>query len=117
MQIRGANAALSLACEQSLRIECRGDIEITCQSGLLWVTQPGDMRDLFVASHEHLRLAPSGLTLITAIAPSLVQLRELHTAARVPAWWRWASRRSAPPDAAPVLRIEPPAGQALRGMR
>ncbi len=86
MQIHGADAAINLEAEQSLRIESRDDIEIVCLSGLLWVTQPGDARDLFVAPGEPLRLVPSGLTLVTAMLPSALRAREIPAAAGGRTW-------------------------------
>jgi hypothetical protein len=117
MQIHGANAAISLEAEQSLRIESRNDVEIVCLSGRLWVTQPGDARDLFVAPGEPLRLVPSGLTLVTAMVPTVLHARELPAVAGGRAWRRWALRSIAPPPAPPVLRVDLPAGQARRSVR
>jgi hypothetical protein len=117
MEIHGVNAAINLEAEQSVRIRCRHEVEIVCLSGLLWVTQPGDTRDLFVASGESLRLVPSGLTLVTAMAPSLLRARELATIAGRRAWQRWPSRSAASPFAAPILRADLPAGQERRSVR
>jgi hypothetical protein len=81
--------------EQSLWIESRRDVEIECLSGLLWITQPGDARDLFVAAGESLRLAPSELTLVTAMRTALLRARELPPAAGISAWRRWPARPGA----------------------
>ena len=102
MQIHGVNAAISLQPEQSLRIQSRSHVEVVCLSGLLWVTQPGDARDLFVAPGEALRLAASGLTLVTAMVPSVLRARELPAVARRRAW-RWPSRVVRSPVATPLV--------------
>jgi hypothetical protein len=117
MQIHGANAAINLEAEQSLRIQSRNHVEVVCLSGLLWVTQPGDVRDLFVAPGEPLRLAASGLTLVTAMVPSVLRAREVPAVAGWRAWSRWPSRLVAPPVIAPVLGLGPPAGQDRRSVR
>jgi hypothetical protein len=117
MQIHGVNAAINLEAEQSLRIQSRNHVEIVCLSGLLWVTQPGDTRDLFVASGESLRLVPSGLTLVTAMVPSVLRAREMPALGGTRAWQRWRSRSVAPPAAAPVLRADLPAGQQFGSVR
>jgi len=91
MQIRAAEAALSLAAEQSLRIESRSHIEIECLNGVLWITQPGDRRDLFVAPGAPLRLLPRGLTLVTAMLPAMLRIRELPAVPRRRPWHRWLS--------------------------
>jgi hypothetical protein len=113
MQIHGANAAISLEAEQSLRIQSRNDVELVCLSGLLWVTQPGDVRDLFVVPGEPLRLAASGLTLVTAMVPSVLHAREM----RAVAGWRAWPRSVALLLTDPVLGFGPPAGQDRRCVR
>jgi len=104
MQIYGVSVAISLEPEQSLRIQSRNCIEISCVSGLLWVTQPGDARDLFVASGESLRLVRSKLTLVSALVPSTLQAREV-TAVAARRAWRWPPIFVAPSAGAPVPRV------------
>lgn len=89
MQIHAMHAAISLEPEQSLRIESRREVEIGCLSGLLWVTQPGDPRDLFVAAGQSVRVAPSGLTLITATQSAVLRAVELTPARGTSGWRRW----------------------------
>ncbi len=98
---------LSLAAEQSLRIESRNDVEIECLDGLLWVTQPGDVRDLFVAPGAPLRLSPSGLTLVTAMRSALLQVRELPAVPSGRRWRRWPSRREGTRASPAVLQVGP----------
>jgi hypothetical protein len=86
MHIYGPSAAISLEPDASLRIRARHHVEIVCLSGLLWVTRTGDVRDLFVSSGESLRVAPVGLTLVTALEHSLLRARELPAPATR---WRW----------------------------
>lgn len=105
MQIHGKDAALNLAAEQCLRIASRRPIEIECLDGLLWVTQSGDARDLFVASGGALLLLPGDLTLVTALEPAAVRVRELPLVAGAPRWRRWASRLAAPQTASSLLRV------------
>jgi Protein of unknown function (DUF2917) len=107
MQIHGVNTALSLEAEQSLRIQSRSHIEIACLSGLLWVTQPGDARDLFVASGESLRLARSKLTLVTAMVPSVLRAREVITVGSRRTW-RWPPFLVSPSAAGLALRVRLP---------
>ena len=105
MQIHGRNAALTLAAEQCLQIASRRPIEIECLDGLLWVTQSGDARDLFVASGGALRLSPGDLTLVTALKPAALRVRELPLVAGARRWRRWASWLAAPQTASAVLRV------------
>jgi Protein of unknown function (DUF2917) len=104
MQIYGVGAAIGLEAEQSLRIESRNQVEIACVSGLLWVTQPGDTRDLFVASGESVRLVRSRLTLVSAMVPSMLRAREVAPAAGRRAW-RWPPIVVALSAGAPVPRV------------
>jgi hypothetical protein len=92
MQIHAMHAAIRLEPEQSLRIESHRVVEIGCLSGLLWITQPGDPRDLFVAAGQSVQVAPSGLTLVTAIQPAVLRAGELGPVCGVPAWRRWWQR-------------------------
>ncbi len=85
MQIYAMQAAISLDPDQSLRIESHREVEIDCRSGLLWITQPGDPRDLFVAAGQSVRVAPSGLTLVTAIQPAVLRAWELGSGCGTPA--------------------------------
>jgi hypothetical protein len=101
MHIYGASAAISLEPDASLRIGSRHHVEIVCLSGLLWVTRTGDVRDLFVSCGESLRLAPTGLTLVTALEPSMLRAREVHAYERTWGWLR-ASRPSRAVAAAPL---------------
>ena len=106
MQIVGVSAGISLEPEQWLRIQSRDQIEIVCVSGLLWVTQPGDARDLFVASGESLRLVRSKLTVVSAMAPSVLRAREV-TAVVGQGAWRWPLFSVAVRAGALILRVRP----------
>jgi hypothetical protein len=66
-----------LPAERSLRIERGSHVCITCLSGLLWVTQEGDLRDLFPVAGDSLELSGDGVVLITALEPSVVSTREV----------------------------------------
>ena len=104
MHIDGTAAMIALERETSLRVEPGTHVEIACVSGVLWVTQQGDLRDLFLGPGESLVLLPRGRTLVTALEPSLVRVvdavarpRAKHAwGARVErrlALWRWLGAR------------------------
>ena len=89
---------IALGSEKSVRVKAGTAVEITCVAGVLWVTQEGDPRDLFLAPGESLRLAGRGLTIVTALEPSFVRLVEgarigLASGAwpRALRWWRLAT--------------------------
>jgi hypothetical protein len=96
MRIDGTAAMIALERETSLRVEPGTCVEIACLSGILWVTQQGDLRDLFLGPGELLELSPRGRTLVTALEPSLVRIVDAGTAPPARrAWWAWVERGSA----------------------
>lgn len=68
-----------LSADQSLRIQRSVPVRVTCLSGLLWVTQEGDCRDLFPAAGESIDLEPGGVILITALVPAVLSACETGT--------------------------------------
>ena len=71
---------IDLNAEESLRVEQGTSIEVTCLSGVVWITQERDVRDLFLAPGESIWLRRRGLALITALERSAVDIRELAEA-------------------------------------
>jgi hypothetical protein len=93
MRIDGTAAMITLEREASLRVEPGTRVEITCVSGVLWVTQEGDSRDLFLAPGESLELLPRGVTLVTALESSTVRVLDSGVEPRASrAWWDSAWR-------------------------
>ena len=79
---------IALEQERSLRIEPGTPVEIACVCGVLWVTQEGDVRDLFLARGESFRPARHGVTIVTALESSLVHLVERNGATAGWTGWR-----------------------------
>ena len=69
---------VGLEREESLRVEGGTQLEVACLSGVVWITQAGDLRDLFLAPGESLRLGLRGLVLITALEPAAVNVRQVR---------------------------------------
>ena len=87
---------IAMEREASLRVEPGMRVEIACLSGVVWITQQGDLRDLFLAPGESIELLPRGRTLVTALEPALVRVVDAGTEARARrAWWAWAERCAA----------------------
>jgi Protein of unknown function (DUF2917) len=96
MRIDGTAAMIALERETSLRVEPGTCVEIACLSGVLWITQAGDLRDLFLGPGESLELLPRGRTLATALEPSLVRVVDAVARPRAQhAWWARVERRLA----------------------
>jgi hypothetical protein len=93
MRIDGTAAVLALEREASLRVEPRTRVEVTCLSGVLWVTQEGDWRDLFLGPGESFKLLPRGVTLVTALESATVRVLDGSVESFAPrAWWAMAWR-------------------------
>lgn len=79
--------------ETSLRVEPGTRVQIACLSGVVWITQQGDFRDLFLSPGESLELLPRGRTLVTALEPSMVRVVDAGAEPRAGrAWWAGAER-------------------------
>jgi len=76
MQIRAPSALIGLQAEESLRIESGTAVQVSCLSGVLWITREGDPTDGFVAAGQSVRLTPRGLTLLTALQPALLRVQD-----------------------------------------
>jgi hypothetical protein len=111
MRIDGARAMITLEREQSLRLERGVRIEVVCGAGVLWITQEGDVRDLFLAPGERLLLAPRGVMLITALERSRVDVRDVRVVAALARAWRALIGR-----ARVALRWMPPPASAVAGL-
>jgi len=109
MRIDGPSAVLALERESSLRVEPGTRIEITCLSGVLWLTQAGDGRDLFLGPGESLKLSLRGVTVVTALEPAAVRVVDCGAEPRTPRrWWampRWLLARRAAAASRPQLAM------------
>lgn len=90
---------IALDAERTLRVEHAGVLEIECLQGVLWVTRPGDPCDRFLGPGETLRPSARGVTLVTAIERSLVNMVERPARRPLFGWLSWLHRR-------PVVRSQ-----------
>ena len=77
MLLEAAAMTVGLDREESLRLQGGTQLEVACLFGVVWITQAGDLRDLFLAPGESMRLALRGLVLITALEPAAVKVRQV----------------------------------------
>jgi len=79
----GHRRSAPLAAHENVRLEPRAGLslhnvagmEVTCLSGCLWLTMEGDLRDITLAAGDAFTIERNGLVLISAVEPSLVNMR------------------------------------------
>ena len=86
MQIEINRSTVYLARDGLIALRDAKGTQICCQSGSLWVTQEGEIKDAVLAPGEALTIANAGLTLITALHSSALALtgRKSARSAKVP---------------------------------
>jgi len=64
--------------QQMLRLRAHAGTTLTCQSGTLWITQEGVLRDDFLSAGESLCIESPGLVLaqVAGLSPARLALRE-----------------------------------------
>jgi DUF2917 family protein len=67
---------------KAMRIEAPLGARVSCVSGVLWVTQEGDLRDLIVAPGESLEVG-RGVTVAVALEPAVMKVVEHRPSSRV----------------------------------
>lgn len=67
---------------KAMRIEASLGARVSCVSGVLWVTQEGDLRDLIVARGESLEVG-GGLTVAVALEPTVMKVVEHRPSSRL----------------------------------
>ncbi len=72
---------VKLRHEESMRVKRSGKTRITCIAGVAWVTNQGDLRDFILRRGECLDVG-SGLTVITALEPTVVKVEKANGSAR-----------------------------------
>ena len=63
-QIRGATVAL--AAGAMLRLESPRGLQVTCESGHLWITEESQVEDVWLAAGQRVRLVGEGLAVLEA---------------------------------------------------
>ena len=63
-QMRGATMAL--AAGALLRLQGPRGLEVTCESGHLWITEEAQVEDVWLAAGQRVRLVGEGLAVLEA---------------------------------------------------
>lgn len=61
----------ALEKDQRLRLECAGPVRVTCLFGVLWVTHPGEVRDLLLTRGESVRLTCTDGVVVSGFVPAV----------------------------------------------
>ncbi len=74
------DCVLDLQPAQVLRLHAAAGVTISCNGGIVWVTQEGRARDDFLSAGKSLCIASDGVTLVEAIGDKAARLtlRALH---------------------------------------
>ena len=70
-----SRANLCLQSGHGLSLTDAAGAEVTARSGRVWVTMEGDARDVDLTPGNAYTIERDGLTLVSALEPSLVQIR------------------------------------------
>lgn len=90
MQIELTQANIALEAHHAMSMMDAIGVQVECRTGQVWLTMDGDSRDIFLAPGDAHSIKRNGLTLISAIEPSLVHVQPPR--ARPAAWKRWFVR-------------------------
>jgi hypothetical protein len=90
MQIALTQNSIALERYHALSMTDAAGVEVECRTGQLWLTQDGDTRDILLAPGDTHAIQRDGLTLISAIKPSVVHVQPARP--RPAARRRWLER-------------------------
>lgn len=76
MGINLKRSGVQLAKEGLFAIRDGRSTRIVCETGSLWITQEGDSRDSVVSAGESFTIGHQGLTILTALEPSRLEIIE-----------------------------------------
>ena len=102
MNIKLSQSEICLAQRQTFSIAHAAGVRITARSGVLWLTQDSDPRDVVLQAGESVRFEAPQRVIVQALAPSRVGLEQAQSAPRRSAAG-WAQVL-----AAAVRRLRPP---------
>ncbi|HKA42997.1 MAG TPA: DUF2917 domain-containing protein [Burkholderiales bacterium] len=82
-------ANLCLQAGYGLSLTDAAGVELTSSTGRVWLTMEGDTRDINLRRGDTYTIERDGLTLVTALEPSLVRVRIPHGRT---VWHDWMER-------------------------
>ena len=73
--------ALALAAGQTLRLAAPRGLEVTCDSGHLWITEEAQPDDVWLAPGQRVRLVGEGLAVLEAKGDACLRIGPFPAAA------------------------------------
>lgn len=82
MKIEFTSSGVLMAKDQTLSLPGAAGVRIASQSGTVWITQDGDLRDIVLSAGESVVLERTTPTLVQAFEPALITIAEPAKPAR-----------------------------------
>ena len=70
--------SLALARGELVRLDAGRGVDVSCESGRIWITQERDPRDLWLSAGESVHLSGDGLALLEADRHAHVRIEQGH---------------------------------------
>jgi uncharacterized protein (DUF2345 family) len=72
--VSGALGEVVLAAGEILRLPAPRGLQVTCESGHLWITEEAQPDDVWLAAGQRVRLVGDGLAVVEAKGPARLRL-------------------------------------------
>jgi len=82
MTIRSGELELDLQAREILHVHDGSGLQVSCVSGVLWITQANDASDIVLHGGESFVLDRPGLALVSAISAAHVAVRAVNVEVR-----------------------------------
>ena len=96
MKIGLDGSTLALGRDGLLAVRDAKGSRVTCLTGSLWITEDQRVRDVIVEAGDSFAIEQPGLTLIMALEPATLRVRERHEAPWATRVAGWFHKRLAP---------------------
>lgn len=92
MKIDLGSGELCLQNGAPLRLTQASGVRLRCVSGILWITQPGEAGDIFLAPGQSHLIDNNGLVLIESIGAGRIRLEIQPRCGMARRWLAWAGQ-------------------------
>ena len=92
MKIEFSSSGVLLAKDQTLALPNAAGVRVASQSGTVWITQDGDLRDIVLTPGDSVVLERSTPTLVQAFEPALITIADPAPLRRTAGDGGWFSR-------------------------